>query len=349
MSPRMVETDATSTSGSAVYRTVRTVVWEVGWPTNDQLPTQLSIRRVMRSPNELELNAERSNFMRKRAVNLLYLAPLLLIFILLIAYPFFQTIKLSFYEEALDGSRRYVGLDNYLRIFESSSFREVFCVTLKWTFGATLLKVGSGLFVALLLYQDFKLKPLVMLIVLLPWAIPYSVSHIIWKWAFDSMYGHLNSMLLRIGLIRTPLEWLANPNFSIWGIVIANSWTGMPFCAFSILSGLYAIPTELYEACAVDGASPIKVFRYITLPLLKPVLTLVTALAGIWTFTNFGAIWLMTKGGPLNSSTVLIVDIYRNVFEFQRPGYASALSVLSALFLGLLSVLYIYSQRAVFD
>jgi ABC-type sugar transport system permease subunit len=292
-----------------------------------------------------ELNAGRSNAMKQRALNLLYLAPLLLVFILLIAYPFLQTAIFSFYEEALDGSTKYVGFSNYLRVFKSTQFKQVFHNTWKWTFGATLLKVGSGLLVGLLLYQDFKLKPLVMLIVLLPWAIPYSVSHIIWKWAFDSMFGHLNSMFLRIGLIQAPLEWLANPNFSIWGIVIANSWTGMPFCAFSILSGLYSIPTELYEACAVDGASPIKVFRYITLPLLRPVLTLVTALAGIWTFTNFGAIWLMTKGGPLNSSTVLIVDIYRNAFEFQRPGYASALSVLSALFLGLLSIFYVHSQR----
>jgi len=279
-------------------------------------------------------------------MSFMFLLPMITVFALMIVYPFFQTIKLSFFKETLAGTQKLVGFANYFRLFRSEDFFEVFLVTLKWIFGATLLKVGSGLGVALLLNRNFKFKSLVMMIVLLPWALPYSVSHIIWRWVYNPMYGHLNSILLRAHLIEKPLPWLADPNFSIWGIVIANSWTGMPFCAFAILSGLYSIPKQLYEAAALDGANAFQSFLRVTLPLLRPVLTLITALAAIWTFTNFGAIWLMTKGGPMKSSTTLIVDIYLNAFQFQRPGYACALSVISAVFLMSLALFYVlYGRR----
>lgn len=277
--------------------------------------------------------------------NLLFLIPLILVFIIFIVYPFFQTIKLSFFEETLSGDQYFAGLRNYYRVFRSDDFYNLFYNTLLWTIGATVLKVGSGLIVALLLYREFKFKGLVMMIVMLPWAMPYSVSHIIWRWIFDSLYGHLNSLLMILNIIQNPLDWLANPKFSLWGIIIANSWTGMPFCAFSILAGLYSIPKDVYDAASIDGTNSLQKFRYITLPLIKPVIILITTLVTIWTFNNFGAIWLMTRGGPMKSSTTFIIEIYLNAFQYMRPGYASALSVISTLFLLVLSLVYISFEK----
>jgi multiple sugar transport system permease protein len=278
---------------------------------------------------------------KEKLTNLIFLIPLFLVFFLIIIVPFAQVIRLSFFREALDGSLTFIGLNNYIQLFNKANFLTIFSNTIKFTLGGVVLKVGGGFIVALILYRSFQLKNIFMLIVLIPWAIPFSISHIAWRFMYNAIYGHINSLLMHLNLIQEPIEWLSNPDFSLWGILIANSWTGVPFCAFAILSGLYSIPVELYEASEIDGASNYNQFFNITVPLVKPVLLLVSVLSAIWTFNNFGAIWLMTQGGPVDSSTTFIVDIYRNAFSYSRPGYASALSVLSAIFLILLSSFYI--------
>ncbi len=283
--------------------------------------------------------------LKEKLTNLTFIIPLAIVFLLIIIIPFIQVIKLSFFKESLDGSLTFVGLRNYIRLFQQANFMEILFNTLTFTFGGVLLKVGGGFILALILYKNFRFKNLFMLIVLIPWAIPFSISHISWRWMYNALYGHINSLLMHLNIIQVPIEWLSNPNFSLWGVLIANSWTGVPFCAFAILAGLYYIPLDLYEAADIDGANSLQKFFSITLPLVKPVLLLVSALAAIWTFNNFGAIWLMTQGGPVDSSTTLIVNIYRNAFEFNRPGYASALSVLSAIFLIVLTSYYVFYGR----
>lgn len=283
--------------------------------------------------------------LKEKLTNLTFIIPLAIVFLLIIIIPFIQVIKLSFFKESLDGSLTFVGLRNYIRLFQQANFMEILFNTLTFTFGGVLLKVGGGFILALILYKNFRFKNLFMLIVLIPWAIPFSISHISWRWMYNALYGHINSLLMHLNIIQVPIEWLSNPNFSLWGVLIANSWTGVPFCAFAILAGLYYIPLDLYEAADIDGANSLQKFFSITLPLVKPVLLLVSALAAIWTFNNFGAVWLMTQGGPVDSSTTLIVNIYRNAFEFNRPGYASALSVLSAIFLIVLTSYYVFYGR----
>jgi len=283
--------------------------------------------------------------LKEKLTNLTFVIPLIVVFLLIILIPFIQVIRLSFFKEAFDGSLTFVGLRNYIRLFQQANFMEVLLNTLAFTFGGVLLKVGSGFILALILYKNFKFKNVFMLIVLIPWAIPFSISHIAWRWMYNALYGHINSLLMHLNIIQLPIEWLSNPNFSLWGVLIANSWTGAPFCAFAILSGLYCIPLELYEAADIDGANNLQKFFSITLPLVKQVLLLISALTAIWTFNNFGAIWLMTQGGPVDSSTTLIVNIYRNAFEFSKPGYASALSVLSAIFLIIITSYYVFYGR----
>jgi ABC-type sugar transport system permease subunit len=283
--------------------------------------------------------------LKDKAINLMFLLPLFIVFALVIFYPFLYVVGLSLYKESLSGALTFIGFDNYQALLNSPDFYLSFKNTVAWTLGGVVLKVGGGLLVALVLFKNFRFKNLVLLCVLIPWAIPFSVSQIAWRWMYNSLYGHLNSLLFSVGLISAPLEWLSNPSFSLWGVLIANSWTGIPFCAFAILSGLYAIPNHLFEAADIDGASAFQTFYYVTRPLITPVLLLMSALTAIWTYTNFGAVWIMTQGGPVNSSTTMIVDIYKYAFEYNRPGQANAMSVLSAIFMVLLTSVYVIFNR----
>lgn len=223
---------------------------------------------------------------KEEITNLIFIIPLGIVFLLFILIPFLQVINLSFFKDALDGSLFFVGFRNYIKLFQKANFTQILINTLYFTFGGVLLKVGGGFILALILYKDFKFKNIFMFIVLIPWAIPFSISHITWRWIYDALYGHLNSLLLHLRIIQAPLEWLSNPSFSLWGVLIANSWTGVPFCAFAILSGLYYIPLDLYEAADIDGANAFQKLSYITLPLIKPVLLIVSTLTAIWTCRN---------------------------------------------------------------
>jgi len=277
--------------------------------------------------------------------NLAFVIPLLVFFLAFIVYPLVETFQLSFYKVPLSGENRFVGVKNYVKFLTSPYSKEVLLNTLVWTIGGIVLKVGAGLGVALVLNRSFRGKMLFMSIVLLPWAIPYTISAIAGKWMYNPLYGHLNRILFDFHLIKAPLEWLSDPKFALWGVLLFNSWTGFPFCAFSILSGLYAIPRDLYEAASIDGASGFRSFLYITLPCIRPVLVLVSVLAGMWSFNSFGFIYVMTKGGPVHSSETLVISVYRNMFEYNKPGYGSAIAVLGFVVLIMFSLIYIYYGR----
>ena len=277
--------------------------------------------------------------------NLIFVIPLLVFFLAFIVYPLVETFQLSFHKVALSGERRFVGVKNYVKFLAAPSSREILRNTLVWTIGGVLLKVGVGLGVALVLNRSFRGKMLFMSIVLLPWAIPYTISAIAGKWMYNPLYGHLNRILYDLHLIETPMEWLSDPKLALWWVLLINSWTGIPFCAFSILSGLYAIPRNLYEAASIDGASGFRSFLHITLPSIRPVLVLVSVLAGMWSFNSFGFIYVMTKGGPVHSSETLVISVYRNMFEYGKPGYGSAIAVLGFAVLIVFSLIYIYYGR----
>jgi len=277
--------------------------------------------------------------------NLAFVIPLLVFFLAFIVYPLVETFQLSFHKVALSGEARFVGVKNYVKFLTAPSSKEILRNTLVWTIGGVLLKVGIGLGVALVLNRSFRGKMLFMSIVLLPWAIPYTISAIAGKWMYNPLYGHLNRILFDLHLIETPMEWLSDPKLSLWWVLVINSWTGVPFCAFSILSGLYAIPRNLYEAASIDGASGFRSFLHITLPSIRPVLVLVSVLAGMWSFNSFGFIYVMTKGGPVHSSETLVISVYRNMFEYGKPGYGSAIAVLGFAVLIAFSLIYIYYGR----
>jgi multiple sugar transport system permease protein len=243
------------------------------------------------------------------------------------------------------GKLSFVGLANYSRMFQDPVIGEIIGNTAFWVFFGTLVKVVFGLILALYLNRTFKGKKVIMIFILLPWATPYIISSITWRWMFNPLYGHLNDLLLRLGIVSEAIPFLGQSSTALAMAMLCHAWTGIPFCALSFLSVLYSIPESFYDAARVDGAGAITIFRKITFPIILPNVLMISVLVSIWGFNAFGVIWSMTQGGPMQSSEILISYIYRVYFEFLNYGYGSAVSVVSFLILMALSYFYIVLNR----
>jgi ABC-type sugar transport system permease subunit len=292
-------------------------------------------------PPDVALGSRLARWARRQA-SLLFFAPLLAMILVFMAYPLFETFRVSLMKVALNGDETYTGLENFRIIFANPVVGEVLRNTLVWVAANVVGMNVGGLLVALLLNQEFRLKPLFMVIILLPWATPVIASVIGWIFVYDPLYGHVNSLLLSLGLMDPvePWRWLGDTKVSLLGVAVARTWTGIPFCAFSILAALLAIPTDLIKAARIDGGSSWNIFWRITLPLIYPTLTVLIVLTSIWAFNSFDIIYVMTGGGPVYASEILVINVYRNVFQFFKPGLASALSVVSFTILATATLLY---------
>jgi multiple sugar transport system permease protein len=199
-----------------------------------------------------------------------------------------------------------------------------------------------GLAVAMVLNTALPAKPLFRIIALLPWVVPDVVAGIIWKWMYNPLYGALNDFLLKIGLIHAPVEWLTKPQLALFSVILVNLWRGFPFVMLILLAGLQAIPTYLYEAASIDGASKQQSFFHITIPGLRKMLVVALALDTVWEVRRFGLIQAMTQGGPGVLTEVLSTYTYKQYFKFFRFEYASAISVIMTIVLLLVSLPYIW-------
>jgi multiple sugar transport system permease protein len=199
-----------------------------------------------------------------------------------------------------------------------------------------------GLAVAMVLNTALPAKLLFRLIALLPWVVPDVVAGIIWKWMYDPIYGALNDFLLKIGIVNTPVEWLSNPKLALFSVILVNLWRGFPFVMLILLAGLQAIPRNLYEAGAIDGASKWQLFVHITIPGLKKMIVVALALDIVWEVRRFGLIQAMTQGGPGILTEVLSTYTYKQYFQFFRFEYASAIAVVMTAVLLLVSLPYIW-------
>lgn len=271
----------------------------------------------------------------------LYLLPAIVFLFLLIGYPLFEAIKLSFFHETGFGSTRsFVGLGNYLALFEDFEFWATLARTLIWTVSSVLLKTVLGLPGALLLNQKFAGRGIFRSLVLPPWIVPLPIGAYVWTWLYNGQHGLINGILLRLRIIDKPFEMLAYPTSAFIGCLINDVWVGVPFMTLVILAGLQAIPSELYEAARVDGASRWQRFWYITLPQLKTVLLIVTLLSSVWTFNSFDIIWVQTAGGPLSATTTLVVKTYKAAFRSWDFGMGATLAVITFVILTIISIIY---------
>src|SRR5574341_2139370 len=235
-------------------------------------------------------------------LGMIFVAPAVLLLGVFLAYPFILGLWLSFTDTLIGGRGVFIGLRNYVFLLGDSVFRLATFNTIMYTVVAVWFKLVLGLALALVLNWDFRWKGLIRAIVLLPWIVPTAFSAIVFWWLFDSTFSPITWLLMKSGLLAHRIDYLGNPNLARTSIIIANVWRGIPFFAIGFLAGLQTVSPSLYDAAAVDGATEWHRFRHITLPLLGPLLAIITTFSTIWTFADFQLVWIITRGGPANAT-----------------------------------------------
>jgi len=271
---------------------------------------------------------------RKSSVEgyLFVLPPFLVIFIFLI-YPLFHSLYLSLtnFDYIYPDACKFIGLGNYFHLFKD----ETFVRALKHT-GILLtvyypITIILSLFLALLISGKIKGMKIARTAIFLPIVIPLSFTAIIWQWMYNNSYGVINQFLINVLNLKTlQRNWLGDPKYALYSIIIVNIWRRIPFDSIIFLAGLYAIPKDLYEVAKIDGAGFWKRLTHITLPLLKETLIIVAVLEAIFSVKIFVQVYVMTGGGPAESTEVLYTYAYRTAFRYYKMGYAAAISYIMA-------------------
>jgi multiple sugar transport system permease protein len=247
--------------------------------------------------------ASRRRLLEREAVfSWVMLAPGVLFLLAFVAYPFFYGIFLSLQDRRVASPGTFVGLANFVTQAHDPVFWQVTRNTFVYTIVATLLKMVGGLAMALVINQQFRGRNLARAFLLLPFIVPTVLSTVAWMWILDPTFSVINWTLRNTGLVTQNFSWLGNATLAMVSIIMVNTWRGLPFYGITLLAGLQTIPPDLYEAAAIDGASVTQRFWYITLPVLKPVLIIVTMFSVIFTFSDFQLPYILTHGGPANAT-----------------------------------------------
>lgn len=234
------------------------------------------------------------------------LLPGLLILAAFIGWPFITSLWLSVTDQSVSTSVvRFVGLDNFTDELRSQIFLQTVRNTFVYTGVTVVFKLAFGIGLAVLMNQSFRLKNIARAALLLPWIVPTALSAIAWLWLFDATFSVFNWVIVRSGLADRGINWLGEGAWAMTSIIIANVWRGTPFFAISILAGLQTVDRELLDAAAIDGASPWQRFWRITIPLIRPVVLIVLLFSTVWTISDFQLVYVLTRGGPANSTHLL--------------------------------------------
>jgi len=271
------------------------------------------------------------------------LSPAVLATLIVVFYPMLQAGITSLYYDVLwkPKATRFIGFDNFVAIARDPVFWASLGRTAIWIGITVPLQLALGFVTALLLNQQFRWRTLARSLILIPWALPSVVIGLMWSWIYHPQVGLLNDLLLRVGLLNTAIPWLASPDTALYSIITALVWQGFPFFAIMILAGLQTIPTNLYEAAAIDGATTWQQFVEITLPGLKSVLVTAVMLRIIWVANSMDVIYVMTGGGPGYATHTLPLYAFKRTYSSMDFGYGSALAVTFALLLLGFIVLYL--------
>jgi len=266
------------------------------------------------------------------------ITPAVIALIFIVGYPFIMAIYLSMTDAEAGKLESFIGLYNFVQLARSPLFQTAFKNSLLYTFVTVAVKLPLGLILALILNKDLKAKKFLRGIILLPWITPITISAIGWKWMYDSMYGVINWMLINLGLIDHGILWLGKPWLAKVSVMIVNIWRGTPFFAIIILAGLMTISEDVYDAAKVDGAGTLAKFWYITLPLLKPVISFVVLFSTVMTISDYPIVFILTRGGPLNSTHLFSTLAFQIGLSTGYLGRGAAISLF--IFPFLLLVVY---------
>ena len=271
----------------------------------------------------------------------LLMLPLLFVMLSVIGWPFLDTVRLSFTDARLVGTGgEFVGAGNYRRLFASSAFWRAFVVTTEFAAVSVFVEMVLGVLVALLLYQDFRGRNVLRALLILPWALPTVVNALLWRLIYNPEYGALNAALVQTGLLGAYRSWLGDPNSALAALIVADAWKNFPLVALISLAALHAVPNDIKAAAIVDGAGALSRFRYVIMPYLAGPLMVALVLRTIEAFKVFDIIWVMTRGGPANSTRTLSILVYQEAFSFQRAGSGASLALIVTLAVTVLAVAY---------
>jgi multiple sugar transport system permease protein len=241
---------------------------------------------------------------------------------------------------------QFNGVDNFVKAYNDHTVRVALRTSFVMMIGIVGLSYLLGLIAGVLLNLDIRFRGLYRALILIPWVAPPVVSLISWQWMLNDQFGIINRTLVRLGIIGEfePILWLADPDLALLSIIVVGSWTRFPFMMITVLAALTAIPDDLREAAAIDGATPFQTFRHIIFPLILPVSVIATLLQAIWVFNDFGLPFVLTGGGPANATTPLILLAYKEAFQRFNIGYGTSLAVISMVLMLALGAVYLRLQ-----
>lgn len=270
----------------------------------------------------------------------LFVIPAITFLLLIMVYPLGYAIFLSFFNVLAHMNLEFIGIKNYLTALKDPNFLNSVSVTILFTIISVIIHMLLGFILAFLLSTKIKGNGLFRLLLLIPWMVSQVITGVIWRWILNAQYGVANDILVKLGFVKQYLPWLAHPDLSKISIIVAYTWQCLPFVMIMLYAGMQTIPTEQYEASEVDGANTMQKIFYITIPNLKHVILVTSLLDFIWAFRCFDLPQIMTNGGPLRSTELLSIFIYKNTFEYFKFGYASAIAALMLLMILALSLIY---------
>ena len=279
-------------------------------------------------PSKLERLAQNRN-----ALGFFFMLPAAVFLVCFLTYPLGLGVWLGFTDTRIGRDGIFIGLENYEFLAGDSVFWLSVFNTLLYTTIASIFKFVLGLWLALLLNENLPFKSFFRAIVLLPWVVPTVLSALAFWWIYDSQFSIVSWVFMKIGLIDSPINFLGNPNNARASVIAANVWRGIPFVAISLLAGLQTIPASLQEAASLDGATSWQRFRYVTLPMLTPIIAVVMTFSVLFTFTDFQLIYVLTKGGPVNATHLMATLSFQRGIPGGQLGEGAAIAVAMIPFL----------------
>ena len=277
-----------------------------------------------------------------RTLAMLLVIPAVVLLLVFSVYPFLQAAFDSFYRIPLGGGvNEYVGWHNYRVIIEDPTMRDAFFRSLWWTAGNIVIQAGLGLALALVLNLKLRGRAFARGFSLFPYMVPAVSVAMVFRYTFNDITGIATWLMQKLPWLENPPLFLADPDIVMWTVIAVNCWKYTPFITIVLLARLQTVPTDLYEAARIDGASSWQMFRDITFPWLRPVFLIALLLRTIWTVNDFDVIYLLAFGGPLSATTTLPVKIRELAFGQQDLGLASALAIVMAIFIAAISFVYL--------
>ncbi|AEG56636.1 multiple sugar transport system permease protein [Sinorhizobium meliloti] len=271
----------------------------------------------------------------------LLMLPLLVVMTAVIGWPLVDTVRLSFTDAKLVGTEGgFVGTANYIKMLGGSNFQRALVTTTWFAVISVAAEMVLGVLAALLLNQQFRGRAALRALMILPWALPTVVNATLWRLIYNPEYGALNAALTQLGLLDSYRSWLGEPGTALAALIVADCWKNFPLVALIALAALQAVPRDITAASLVDGAGPFNRFRFVIMPYLAGPLLVALVLRTIEAFKVFDIIWVMTRGGPANSTRTLSILVYQEAFSFQRAGSGASLALIVTLLVTILAAAY---------